>query len=474
MRRIAVADFRCTGLGAEIESREVVLAVGGDHVVVQHAVEFFCGGFFEQPLLAGLECEVRIPAVGKGDVFDQRRIDGDTAIGDGTHVDHHRAGIDHVVVLPDARPCEREVCGGEVERARSGLDAVEAVLSGDAGLFGVLFQYRGADFQSDVREGAVTGIGERILKALRAVPIRAGDPVGLRIAEGDDFRAGVLIAVQPVERLDRGGRRDDLEDRAGDEGAGNEFVVVGAVHVFAGKVRRIGRIVVGGTDHAEDFAGLVVVDADGAVAACQCAVGGGAGVGIDRQDQMAAVAGDRMRTGQETVADQFVGEDPVGPGRYVADRIPDRMQGGGADVVALVVVGHAGVGVLHQQRLIAVVDRAFAEIAVGVDIPVARVGGPVAAVSGEFINIVAEPHQQDQRQCDAEARTLFHFFHLSAPPLGLFFAERACLARRFLAGVSASRSSQSTTSSTTSSDNLDLERLERLPAYWWVSVKTSL
>ena len=224
--------------------------------------------------------------------------------------------------------------------------------------------------RGDLGEGDVAGVGQRLFKGLGIVFARAVD-----LDPGDIALAlAVEAALLDVgDSLDRGGRRHQLEDRAGDEDGGQGAVDKGALSrngVWVGRVDRRGG------DHAHELAGFVVCDEDAALLPVQRGVGGVVEPRVDIEPRRGG--GGAGGAGEQRKALHPVpvgGEDaracapPVVAGHVVAGRAGQRVggievfvgrEGGQHDAVAVEqLAGGAGVEAVEGQRPVrAVVDVA--------------------------------------------------------------------------------------------------------------------
>ena len=199
--------------------------------------------------------QVRGRAAGR--IEQQRRLHDAAAVGDGRDVAQHGVRADEVLVLADARPGEVRAAGRALrEAAGERRDAAQRLGIEEAELLGVALDGVGSELERDLRECAVAGVGQCILKRLAAVH-RAHDAHAVDVQTA---RAGEAAAVDVLDVLDRGGGGDELEDGARRERAVDAAVDVRAVRhvaVTAGVNARAG-------DHAQDLAGLVVAHEHGA------------------------------------------------------------------------------------------------------------------------------------------------------------------------------------------------------------------
>ena len=200
----AVAHLGGAGLGRDVEAREDPAAVGVLHVVVHH-LGYPLRRFGGEQLRLAVERAVA----------QQRRLIHRAAVGDGGDVAQHGVGADEVLILADARPGQAHGAGPALrEAAGQDVHAVELERGGHAQLLGVLGHELRAELQRQRAEGAVAGVGQRLLYGLGAVAARAGEqgPVHYHLPLAPE------AALKEVGDVVYGrGQGHELEHRAGRE-----------------------------------------------------------------------------------------------------------------------------------------------------------------------------------------------------------------------------------------------------------------
>ena len=362
VRSLTAADLRRAGLGADVEVREVPRAVYGHHVVAHHLRQLVRGLLLDHPVHdLGGALVGRQTAAG---LLNQIGLRSLASAGDGAHVGHELTGVDEVGVLPDAGPGQVGLGGlAQVHVARGSADAVKFNGIRHADALGVALQRVRLQLLGDLSEGAVAGVGQGLLEAEIAVGAVAGD----------DLAAGLVAAVAveglglDVRDLLNGRRRgDQLEDGAGDIGGVEEAVdvdaIVGAVAlVDLGDVVRV----IGRRGHgAEDFAGLVVVDAYGPLLPVQGRQGRRLHLCAQGEGHSPLSLSGPVGAGEEVVADQIVGVFLHQPRGDVAGAVAQDVHGGHAQQLTVGVI--AAVGGVQQDGAGAVGDHAGVQIAAGV------------------------------------------------------------------------------------------------------------
>ena len=215
------------------------------------------------------------------------------------------------------------------------------------------------------------------------------------------------------------GRRcgNGLKNGAGHESGAEQAVDVNALilRVIICDLRRVLRVISRGGHHADDLPRFVIVNTHCALPAIQRVIGGGAYIGIQRQSQIAPAAG--AGTGDGVIPGKLAGKTALSPGTDAAGAVAHRVEGAFADAVALVVHPLAILG-LHQHLAVPVQNTARCHHTVGIEMPVGRKRGPLAAVDEEFD---AEDHQaqhehsRQQQAKDSPFLNLLHRFPLLIP-----------------------------------------------------------
>ena len=201
-------------------------------------------------------------------VVDELGLDQNAVVGNSGDKAQHGIGADQVRGLADAGPGSLRVTD-KVQRIRSGRsgDAVQTVGVQKAIGPDMIDHFPLADRDGDLGEGDVAGIGQGPAKVVgimrkRTVKKNAGDFL-LTQAEETALPDG-------GNALDGCSRSDQLEDGTGGKGCGEQAVDVNAL--------RCDRIALNGVDgrggnHADQFAGAIVHDADSAFAAGESGIG---------------------------------------------------------------------------------------------------------------------------------------------------------------------------------------------------------
>ena len=301
--------------------------------------------------------------------------------------------------------------------AGSRLNAVHAQRLGQARRIRVLFHRFRAKLDRKLTEHAVAGVRERGFDVLFAVRIRAGHDI---TADFDRAGAVPLSLEQVGNVLDCGVQRHDLEDRAGNGVRGQQAVDVNAVprRVVVRNIGRIGRVERRRRDHAEDLAGLVVVNADRAALTAERLIGHAVQLGVDGQIDAVARAERRVRARQQVVAGQLVRERGQRTRADVAGRVAHSVQRRAADRTVLVIDTLAVLGERREHDAPAVDDGAALEYAgVVVQMAVVGVGRPVVAVRDKAEAEKRKSDAEQRRQNEAEHAAFFDFTHLFSPPL---------------------------------------------------------
>ena len=318
----------------------------------------------------------RRDAGGVGDRFQQTGGGGAAASGDAAHQGQLCAGVDQILVLPNAGPTQGVFVAGGGETAGGRGETADVDALQQAGRLGITFQGLPAHFNGQGGECTVAGVGQRAGEVLTAVNAGAGDllPVYRQRAAARIGEAGFV-----VEGLQSGGGGHQLEGRAGGVGGGEKAVEIGAV-IFAvsgvhpGDFRFIVRVVGGRGEHTEDITGPVVVQGHGALLPGHGVVGRVVQVGVQGQRDGVAGAGG---AGDQAEAHQLIGKDRFCASSDVAVPVSHSVERGnpGGFVCA---VGSGGAVV--QDGAVPVADGAGGNFALSIDVLICGKGGPLSAV----------------------------------------------------------------------------------------------
>ena len=265
-------------------------------------------------------------------------------------------------------------------------------------------------------------MGQRFFKVQRAVHAVALDGLA---ADNGAALAGERAGEDIRDLVERGRSRNELEDGSGRIGGMQEAV---DIHALIGlgialHIRHIVRIVGWGGDGAENFARLVVIDADGSLAAVQrgqrralhvCAYGqhhpalalaGGIGA-VD------AVESDKLRT-------VFLQQER----RDIALTVAEQVQHAAAQR-GTVGIGLAVRGIEHDGAA-AVDDLAAVHNAVRIDMGAVLERDPVRRIDEVTHHDHAHAEQKHTRQRKCEPRAFCKLIQAAPPPLPLRCGPRS-------------------------------------------------
>ena len=245
------------------------------------------------------------------------------------------------MVLADARPAQLAVGNAvPVKGTFGGGEAVHGIGTGQACLFRILLQGVRPQLLRNLGKGHVAGIGEGLFQGLFPVDAGAGDGL-LPHLDAAGAVPGPRLRIRQVFQRRRQGH--GFEHGPRHKGRGKKTVQIGPfIAVILLQIRRnIHGIIAGRRNHAQNFTGFVVVHRHRPGVAVQGLVGFIVIAGVDGQVEIAALLRAEGSVHQ-IVARQLVRKGVQHPGADLAVQVPHGVEGGLADLRA-VVIGAAAV-----------------------------------------------------------------------------------------------------------------------------------